>query len=40
MKVKLVIFDLDGTLANTLTDITKSVNVFLKRYGEYERQRN
>ncbi len=36
MKVKLVVFDLDGTLANTLTDITKSVNVFLKRYGEYE----
>ncbi|HHT39579.1 MAG: HAD-IA family hydrolase [Acholeplasmataceae bacterium] len=31
---KLIIFDLDGTLLDTLTDITNSVNDTLKHYGK------
>lgn len=30
---KLVIFDLDGTILNTLTDLTNSVNYVLEHYG-------
>ncbi|NLN50719.1 MAG: HAD family hydrolase [Acholeplasmataceae bacterium] len=30
---KLIIFDLDGTILNTLTDITNSVNYLLKKYN-------
>ena len=33
MKYDTVIFDMDGTLLNTLEDITDSVNVILDRYG-------
>ena len=33
MKVKAVIFDLDGTLLNTLTDLSASVNYTLERFG-------
>lgn len=31
---KLVIFDLDGTILNTLTDLTNSVNYVLKHYNK------
>ncbi len=33
MEVKAVIFDLDGTLLNTLTDLSASVNYTLERFG-------
>ena len=33
MKYKAVIFDLDGTLVNTLEDIAESVNVNLQKLG-------
>ena len=33
MKVKAVIFDLDGTLINSLDDITDSLNKVLRRHG-------
>lgn len=33
MKVKLIIFDLDGTLLNTLEDLTDSGNYILSKYG-------
>ncbi len=32
-KIKAVIFDLDGTLLNTLTDLHLSVNAAMKKYG-------
>ncbi len=35
--VTTIIFDMDGTLLNTLDDITDSVNVILSRYGLPER---
>ena len=35
--IKAVIFDLDGTLANTLEDLTDGVNLALKKYGYPER---
>ena len=37
MKYKLVIFDLDGTLLNTLEDLMDSVNYALKMLGMSER---
>jgi len=37
MKYQLVIFDLDGTLLNTLEDLTDSVNYVLHKYGYPER---
>ena len=33
MKKKLLIFDLDGTLINTLEDLNKATNVGLEKYG-------
>lgn len=33
MKKKLLIFDLDGTLVNTLADLNKATNVGLTKYG-------
>ncbi len=33
MRYNTVIFDMDGTLLNTIEDITDSVNVILKRHG-------
>lgn len=36
-KIKAVVFDLDGTLLNTLYDLTDSVNEALKTYGQPER---
>lgn len=33
MKITTVVFDLDGTLLNTLTDLHKSVNYMLSSYG-------
>lgn len=33
MKYKLVMFDLDGTILNTLQDLTDSVNTVLRRHG-------
>ncbi len=30
---KTIIFDLDGTLLDTLTDLTNSVNFAMERYG-------
>ncbi|WP_035801226.1 HAD family hydrolase [Butyrivibrio sp. FCS014] len=37
MKINTVIFDMDGTVLNTLEDITDSVNVILGRHGFPER---
>ncbi|MBE5827224.1 MAG: HAD family hydrolase [Butyrivibrio sp.] len=37
MKINTVIFDMDGTVLNTLEDITDSVNVILERHGFPER---
>ena len=39
MKYQLVIFDLDGTLLNTLEDLTDSVNYVLWKHGYPERTR-
>ena len=39
MKYKLVIFDLDGTLLDTLDDLTQAVNYALKRQGFPPRSR-
>ncbi len=33
MKIKAIVFDLDGTLLNTLTDLSVSVNYMLDKYG-------
>ena len=33
MKYSLVIFDMDGTILNTLDDMTDSINVILKKYN-------
>ena len=33
MKYKAVIFDLDGTLVNSIADLSDSVNIMLKEYG-------
>ena len=37
MKIKAVIFDLDGTLTDTLADLTNSVNYALSQFGFPER---
>lgn len=37
---KAVIFDLDGTLLNTLYDLTDSVNCALEKYGQPQRSMN
>ena len=37
MKYRLMIFDLDGTLLNTLEDLTDSVNYVLWKHGFPER---
>ena len=39
MKYQAVIFDLDGTLLDTLDDLTDSMNEILRRYGRKERTR-
>lgn len=36
--IKLIIFDLDGTLLDTLTDITNSVNYTLKKFNKKPRK--
>lgn len=33
MKYKLVIFDMDGTILNTLEDLTDSTNATLEHFG-------
>ena len=33
MKYRLVMFDLDGTILNTLEDLTDSVNTVLRQHG-------
>ena len=38
-KYKAVLFDLDGTLLDTLDDLTDSVNVILEKYGFPRRER-
>ena len=35
--IKLIIFDLDGTLLDTLTDITNSVNYTLNKFNKKPR---
>lgn len=35
MSVKAVIFDLDGTLADTLADIAESCRTYIARYGDF-----
>lgn len=40
MKTKLVIFDLDGTILNTIADLADSTNYALKRLGYPERSRS
>lgn len=35
MSVKAVIFDLDGTLADTISDISKSCREFMSKYGDF-----
>lgn len=39
MKYQAVIFDLDGTLLDTLDDLTDSMNEILRRYGRKGRTR-
>ena len=36
MSVKAVIFDLDGTLADTVSDISKSCREFMSKYGDFD----
>ena len=38
-RYKAVVFDLDGTLLDTLTDIFNSVNVTITKYGYQARTR-
>ena len=33
MRYKTIVFDLDGTLLNTLEDLCDSVNVIMERFG-------
>ncbi len=40
MKYKAVIFDMDGTLLNTIEDITDSINYILEKYGYPTRSLN
>jgi phosphoglycolate phosphatase len=36
MRIKLIIFDLDGTLVDSLDDLTDATNYMLKRFGKEE----
>ena len=37
--IKLIIFDLDGTLLDTLTDITNSVNYTLNKFNKSQERK-